>query len=111
MSKQVFSNELNSCFAARLGLQTQGLMSITLNFSPEMENELTAEATRLGLPLDEYIRRILCMRRVIGPAPRTGAELVAYWSSEGVIGSRSDLGDSQQHARALRQRAEKRPRE
>lgn len=38
----------------------------------------------------------------------SGAELVAYWRREGVIGSRPDIADSQAHARAARARAERR---
>lgn len=41
----------------------------------------------------------------------TGAELVAFWQRESVIGSRPDIEDSQAHARAIRERAEHRTRE
>lgn len=40
--------------------------------------------------------------------PMTAAEIVAYWQQEGVIGSRSEIKDSQEHARGLRQQAEDR---
>ncbi len=40
--------------------------------------------------------------------PRNGAELVAYWRKEGVVGSRSDIADSVAHAQALRRSAQKR---
>jgi hypothetical protein len=43
--------------------------------------------------------------------PKTGAELVAYWQSEGVINSRPEITDSQSHARRLRHEAETRSRE
>jgi hypothetical protein len=42
--------------------------------------------------------------------PKTGSELVAYWQSEGLIGTRTDITDSQRHARQLRRQAEKRAR-
>lgn len=45
------------------------------------------------------------------PANGTGADLVAYWEREGLIGTRSDIKDSLEHARAVRRRAEKRTRE
>ena len=41
-------------------------------------------------------------------APKNGAELVAYWQTEGVIGSRSDIENSQEHARKIRRKAETR---
>jgi hypothetical protein len=39
---------------------------------------------------------------------RTGAELVAFWDREGVVGSRADIEDPAEHARALRERASRR---
>jgi hypothetical protein len=86
-------------------------MTITLELSQELESELAAEAAQLGLPLNEYVLRILTTGRAPKDLPKTGSELVAYWQSEGVIGTRPDITDSQQHARQLRQQAEKRVRE
>jgi hypothetical protein len=40
--------------------------------------------------------------------PMTGADLVAQWERDGVIGSRPDIGDSAAHARRLRAAAEHR---
>lgn len=40
--------------------------------------------------------------------PINGAELVDYWQREGLIGSRPDLPESLNHARALRAEAERR---
>jgi hypothetical protein len=86
-------------------------MTITLELSQELERELSAEAAQLGLPLAEYALRILATGRALKGLPKTGSELVAYWQSEGLIGTRPDITDSQQHARAIRQQAEKRARE
>jgi hypothetical protein len=83
-------------------------MSITLDIPQELESELSAEAARLKLPLPEYVLRILSAGRTIGKTPKTGEELVAYWQSEGIIGSRPDIIDSQVHARNLRHEAETR---
>jgi hypothetical protein len=83
-------------------------MTLTVDLSHELESELSVEAARLGLPLSEYARRLLSAGRGPGAVPRTGADLLAYWRDEGVIGSRSDIADSQEHARALRREAEKR---
>ncbi|WP_017316159.1 hypothetical protein [Mastigocladopsis repens] len=85
-------------------------MSINLNLPPELENELCTEASQLNLPLSEYILRILSTRQVLVNPPKTGAELVAYWQSEGIINSRPDITNSQAHARQLRHEAEKRSR-
>lgn len=85
-------------------------MSINLDLPPELENELCTEASQLNLPLSEYILRILFTRQVLANPPKTGAELVAYWQSEGIINSRPDITNSQAHARQLRHEAEKRSR-
>ncbi|MEH2388336.1 MAG: hypothetical protein V7K14_21700 [Nostoc sp.] len=86
-------------------------MSINLDLPPELENELFTEASRLNLPVSEYILRILSLRQVLANPPRTGAELVAYWQREGVINSRPDITDSQAYARKLRHEAQTRERE
>lgn len=85
-------------------------MSITLDLPEELENELSAEAAQLGLSLPDYVLRVLSTGLVIGKKPRTGAELVDYWQIEGLIGTRTDITDSQTHARQIRERAEQRTR-
>ncbi|MBW4624973.1 MAG: hypothetical protein KME49_05540 [Brasilonema octagenarum HA4186-MV1] len=83
-------------------------MSINLDLPEELENELCIEASELNLPLSEYILRILSTRQVLAHPPKTGAELVAYWQSEGIINSRPDITDSQAYARQLRHEAQMR---
>jgi hypothetical protein len=83
-------------------------MSIRLDLPLDLESELSTEATRLNLPLSEYILRVLSVRPVLSHPPETGAELVAYWQVEGVINSRPDITDSQVHARHMRHEAETR---
>jgi hypothetical protein len=83
-------------------------MNITLDLPPDLESQLTTEASQLNLPLSEYILRILSIRQVLSNPPKTGAELVAYWQRQGVINSRPDITDSQAHARKLRHEAETR---
>ncbi|MDF5720812.1 MAG: hypothetical protein PUP91_10070 [Rhizonema sp. PD37] len=83
-------------------------MTLSLNLPPELESELSTEASRLNLSLSEYILRILSKRQVLENPPQTGAELVAYWQSEGLIGSRTDITDTQAYARQLRHDAQRR---
>jgi hypothetical protein len=85
-------------------------MNIYLDLPADLEAELSTEASQLNLPLPEYVLRILSTRQVLSKLPKTGAELVAYWQSEGVINSRPDITDSQVHARHLRHEAETRVR-
>ena len=83
-------------------------MVISLELPLELENELSIEASQLKLPLTEYILRMLAFRPFLQNPPKTGVDLVAYWESIGVVGSRSDITDSQEHARRLRNQAENR---
>jgi hypothetical protein len=83
-------------------------MSISLDLPPELESELSTEASQLNLPISEYILRVLAVRPVLANPPKTGAELVAYWQAAGVVNSRPDIVDSQVHARSLRHEAETR---
>ena len=85
-------------------------MSLVLDLPPELEIELAAEAARLGLPLPEYALRLLAGGRGPSPALRSGAELLAYWQGEGLVGTRPEIGDSPAHARALREQAQRRAR-
>lgn len=85
-------------------------MSIRLDLPPELESELSTEASRLNLRLTDYILQVLSIRLVLNKPPKTGAELVAYWQSAGVINSRPEIADSQVHARHLRHEAETRTR-
>ncbi len=83
-------------------------MVISLELPSELENELSTEACRLKLPLAEYILRVLAFRPFLQNPPRTGVELLAYWESVGIVGSRPDITDSQEYARRLRDQAEHR---
>lgn len=83
-------------------------MSITLDLPQELESKLVSEATRLGLSVTEYALNILATGDRKMAIPKTGAALVAYWQSEGLLGTRPDITNSQEHARHLRNQAEQR---
>lgn len=85
-------------------------MSLMLDLPSELETELASEAAGLGIPLSEYALRLIAAGRGTRAALRTGAELLGYWQGEGLVGTRSEIADSQVHARALREQAERRPR-
>jgi hypothetical protein len=85
-------------------------MSVVINLPTGLESKLNAEAARIGLPLPEYILRLLEKDRASKGTPRSGAELLAYWQTEGVIGTRPDIADASAHARALRDQAQQRMR-
>ncbi len=86
-------------------------MTLTLELPQELERQLSVEARRLGLPLEQVaLRRLHEAPVATESSPRDGAELVAYWRREGVIGSRPDIENSQAHARDIRRQAERRAR-
>jgi hypothetical protein len=90
-------------------------MSLLLELPAELEAELSVAAAQLGLSVPEYIVRLLS--RLVaatdcgkGPELHTGAELVAYWRNEGLLGTRQDIADAATHARQLREQAQARER-
>jgi len=82
-------------------------MTLTLELPKDLERRLTTEASREGLPLEQYALRLLGGGSKADAMPANGAELVAFWRREGVIGSRPEIEDSQAHARDIRRRAER----
>ena len=85
-------------------------MSLVLDLPPELESELAAEAARIGLPLTEYAVHLLAGGLGTPTPPRNGAELLAYWQAEGLVGTRSEIADGPAHARNLREQAQRRER-
>lgn len=83
-------------------------MTLTLDLPPKLVDELATEAGRLGLSVSDYAVRVLSKDRSSREAPRTGADLVAYWQEEGLVGTRPEITDSQSYARGLRREAERR---
>ncbi len=83
-------------------------MNISLELPSDLENELSTEASRLNLPLTEYVLRILSLRPDLENPPKTGVELITYCEKAGVINSRPDILNSQDYARQIRHQAETR---
>ncbi len=90
-------------------------MTLTLELTPEQEQRIEAEARRRNMDAASYAKTLLFEADPsAGQAAEeqwSGADLVAYWEREGVIGSRPDITDSLEHARAIRRKAERRIRE
>lgn len=85
-------------------------MSIVVDLPEELENELSAEAALMGMPLSEYISRILASGRESASRPENGSRLVEFGRDEGLVGTRHDIEDSSTHARGVRREAERRVR-
>jgi hypothetical protein len=81
-------------------------MAISLDLPQKLEQELSVEAGKISLSLPEYILQLLSVRKSFENLPRSGADLVSYWQSEGLINSRPEIKDSQEYARQIRHAAE-----
>lgn len=84
-------------------------MSVSLELPHDLEARLLREATDWGVPLSDYIIRLLS-QGATSRQSMSGRDLVAYWDREGLIGTRTEIQDSQSHARELRAKAEHRDR-
>lgn len=80
-------------------------MTLTLELPYELEHELSEEAERRGLSLSEYALLVLATGLTLEKMPVTGSELVAFWEEQGLIGSRTDIHDTEAFARSLREQA------
>ncbi len=76
-------------------------MTIELDLPPDLECKLTSNASQAGLSLREYVLRLLDREANDRPAAKTGAEVVAYWQKEGLIGTRTAITDSAERARNI----------
>ncbi|MCC6129281.1 MAG: hypothetical protein IT186_05080 [Acidobacteria bacterium] len=84
-------------------------MTLSLDIPPDLEERLKKEAAVLGLSPGEFAVRVLST--TLRPrTPRTPDEIVDYWQAEGLLGSRTDIVDSAEHARQIRREAEHRSR-
>ena len=97
-------------------------MTLVLELTPEQEQQLEAKARQRNLDTTSYAITLLFEKETaehdldqvllpVGPLPvvnGTGADLVAYWEREGLIGTRPEIKDSLEHAQAIRLTAEQR---
>jgi hypothetical protein len=86
-------------------------MTLTLNLPATMETRLREAADRLGVTPDEFALKAIETALPDRRAAMTGADLIARWESEGVLGiwaDRRDIPDSPEYARELRHLAERR---
>ncbi len=83
-------------------------MSQTVELPDDLADALIGEASRLGMSLPEYAVGLLRAARPPAASVGSGADLVAFWQAEGLVGSRPDIADSQTQARHLRDHAQRR---
>ena len=51
------------------------IVNISIELPSDLENELSAEASQLKLPLSEYIIRVLSFRPFLQNPPKTGLDI------------------------------------
>jgi hypothetical protein len=83
-------------------------MSVVVNLPHDLEQELADEARREGLELSEYVCQLLSRHRTPSQSPMNGKELIQYWQDRELIGTRESVTDPSEHARMLRERAQRR---
>jgi hypothetical protein len=83
-------------------------MSQIIDLPDDLADALNDEASRLGMSLPEYAVLLLASARPSPTTVQSGADLVAFWRAEGLVGNRPDIVDSQTEARHLRAQAERR---
>ena len=83
-------------------------MSLTVELPDELADALADEAARLGMSVPDYAVRLLSTAHSSAMKLQNGADLIAYWKAEGLIGTRTDIADSQVEARRLRDQAQRR---
>ena len=83
-------------------------MTLTLELTPEQQEKLDAEAIQHGMDTATFALSVLTGNAATLPAPKkwSGADLVAYWEREGLIGSRPEIIDSLEHVCAIRRKAD-----
>lgn len=69
-------------------------MTISLELPADLETRLVTEASQHGLPLPEYVLKLLSKTGQSPSGRMDGAALVAYWQQQGVIGSRAEIADN-----------------
>jgi hypothetical protein len=85
-------------------------MTLVLELPPDLQSRLTAEAAELGLPIAENALMLLSNGQGPQPLVQSGAELVAYWEAEGLVGTQSDIVNVPVYAEALCEKAQRRTR-
>ena len=81
-------------------------MSIVIDLPKELEECLSAGASRMNLSISEYAVRIL--EEALICAPVNGQELVEYWRRRGLIGTLQSDESTADISRRLRREVERR---
>ena len=86
-------------------------MTIMLDLPTELEARLEAKALKRDKPFEQYVLSLIeDSLPALSPMPelKTGADVVAFWKANGLIGDwaeREDIGDNLEYARELRRNA------
>ena len=86
-------------------------MTLTLDLPGDVTRKMEEAAAQRGMPLSEFAAEFLASHfvpRADTAASRSGAEILAIWQKEGLLGEGPDIEDPVAFARELRERNQRR---
>ena len=83
-------------------------MTLHVTIPDELDSPLRHRAAELGVSVEKLAAAYISKAVGEPSKPKTGEELVEEWQRQGLIGYRSDITDSESHARSLRDAAQQR---
>ena len=86
-------------------------MTLNLELDAELAEVLAEEAARKKMSLPDYAVYLLTITVPPPPPLKTGADVVAYWEANGLIGTRPDITDPVAHSEAMRAKSNSRNRD
>jgi hypothetical protein len=78
------------------------MTSVTLELTAEEIERLKKMATQTGADINSVLYSLSAQAPDVAARPMTGAEAIARWEKEGVLGLLSERADSPELARELR---------
>lgn len=85
-------------------------MSVLLNFPKTLEKQLHQEAASREQPIEKYLVKLIQQARQNGSQSfQSTDEILSYWKSAGVLGTRPTKTNSQKMARRLRSQTSEKP--
>ena len=82
------------------------MTSVTLELTTEEVERLTLLANQTGAEIGQVLHRLISQLPDVAGKPTSGAQALARWEAEGVLGLWSDRIDSPELARELREKAQ-----
>lgn len=82
------------------------MTSVTLELTTEEVKRLRLLANQTGAEIGQVLHRLISQLPDVNTKPTSGAQALALWEAEGILGLWKDRADSPQLARELREKAQ-----